>query len=72
MAIRLEKSGGLILIKGSPDPPVQRRWSETLPGGFGPWLALILFVAVGVGAPHIVAGWPVLAHVVKGLLAAAQ
>jgi hypothetical protein len=72
MAIRLEKSGGLIFIKGSPDPPVQKKWSDKVPGGLGPWLALVVFVAVAVGAPHIVSGWPVLTHVVKGFLAAAQ
>lgn len=72
MAIRLEKSGGLILIKGSPDPPDQETWWQTIPGGFGSWLALILFVGVVVGAPHIVSSWPVVAHAVKSFLAAAH
>jgi hypothetical protein len=68
MAIRLERSGGLILIKGAPDPPVQKKsW-----GGLGAWLALIAFVAVAVSAPHIISGWPVIAHTIKGFLAAAH
>jgi hypothetical protein len=72
MAIRLEKSGGLIFIHGSPDPPVQKKWWEKVPGGLGPWLALIAFVAVAVGASQIASGWPVLAHAIKGFWVTAQ
>lgn len=72
MAIRLEKSGGLILIHGSPDPPVHKKWWQKVPGGLGPWLALVVLVGVAIGAPHIVSGWPVLAHTIKGFLAAVR
>jgi hypothetical protein len=72
MAIRLERSGGLVFIHGSPDPPVQKKWWQKVPGGLGPWLGLVALAAVAIGAPHIVSGWPVLVHAVKGFLTAVQ
>ena len=72
MTIRLERSGGLIFIHGSPDPPDQKKWWQKIPGGLGPWLVLSVLVGAAIGAPHIVSGWPVLTHTVKGFLTAVQ
>ena len=38
MAIRLERSGGLILIHGAPDPPSKKKWWDKKPRGLGVWI----------------------------------
>ena len=70
MAIRLEKSGELILIHGTPDPPAKKKWWDKKPRGLGMWLVLTLLVAAVLFAGTVVSGWPAVAHTVKGLLAA--
>jgi hypothetical protein len=72
MAIRLERSGGLILIHGAPDPPEKKMWWTRKPRRLGLWLVLTVFIAGVVFAAPVVSGWPVVAHTVKGLLAAAR
>lgn len=68
MAIRLEKSGGLILIHGAPDPPSKKRWWDKKPHGLGLWIVLALFIAGAVFAASVQSGWPTVAEAVKGFL----
>lgn len=72
MAIRLEKSGGLILIHGSPDPPVKKKWWSKKPGSFGPWIVLALLIAGVLFSGSVASGWPALAEAVKSLLASVR
>jgi hypothetical protein len=72
MAIRLEKSGELFFIHGGPDPPVKKKWRDKKPRGLGLWLVLTLSVAGVLFAYPVVSGWPVIAHTVKGFLAAVR
>lgn len=72
MAIRLEKSGGLILIHGAPDPPSKKKWWDKKPRGVGLWIVLALFIAGVVLADSVESGWPAIAEAVKGLLASGR
>ena len=71
MAIRLEKSGGLILIHGAPDPP-SKKWWDKKPRGLGLWIVLALFIAGLALADSVAPEWPAIAETVKGLLASAR
>lgn len=71
MAIRLERSGDLIFIKGAPDPPKPgkrgRRVFESV--GLGLLALALLLIASGLASaqpPH----WAALSHTVKAFLAA--
>jgi hypothetical protein len=66
MAIKLEKSGGLILIRGAEDPPEKPRGHN-----MGLWLTLALCVAGLLCASPLASKWPVVAHAVKTFVAAA-
>jgi hypothetical protein len=66
MAIRLERSGGLILIRGGADPPEKQGGHHHL----GLWLALAVCVAGMLYASPLASGWPMVAHAVKGFVAA--
>ncbi len=68
MAMRLEKDGGLIFIKGSPDPPVKVKWSNKRPHGLGLWVVLALLMVAVLWPSPIVAWWPSVAHTIKGLV----
>ncbi|TAM79483.1 MAG: hypothetical protein EPN47_16900 [Acidobacteria bacterium] len=70
MAIRLEKSGGLIFIHGAPDPPVKKKWWDKKPRGLGLWVVLTLFIAGAIFASQVASGLPTVANTVKGLVAA--
>jgi hypothetical protein len=72
MAIRLERSGGLIFIHGAPDPPVRKMWWDMDPRGLGFWLVLTLCVAGGLFAYPAVSEWPAITHLVKDFLAAVR
>jgi hypothetical protein len=70
MAVRLERSGGLILIHGRPDdpePPQNNKWA-----GVGLWLALIILVCgmLFIG-PHALSLADV-GHTFKSFLSAVQ
>lgn len=70
MAIRLEKSGGLYFIKGSPDEPATAKQERKIWRELGLWLALIALVTGALFfGPHA-PGWPAVNHISKALLAA--
>jgi hypothetical protein len=64
MAIRLEKSGGLILIRGGEDPPEKVKRT-----GKGLWLVFAVCVAGILYASPLASGWPAVAHAMKSFLA---
>lgn len=72
MAIRLERSGGLILIHGAPDPPSKKKWWDKKPRGLGLWIVLALFIAGFALADSVAPEWPAIAETVKGLLASGR
>lgn len=73
MAIRLEKSGGLIFVHGAPDPPVKKKtWWSKKPRGLGPWIVLALFIAGALFAESAASEWPAVAEAVKNLIAAVR
>lgn len=66
MAIRLEKSGELYLIRGTAEPPAKAKRTGK---AFGLWVVLML-LAMGVLFPNpIASGWPLISHTIKGFLA---
>ncbi|MEJ2008840.1 MAG: hypothetical protein P8Z30_11910 [Acidobacteriota bacterium] len=67
MAIRLEKDGGLIFIRGGPDPP-KKQGSRNM----GLWLMLAVLVMGVVFASPLASGWPAISHTVHGFLAAVR
>lgn len=67
MAIRLERDGDLIFVRGCPDPPKKQ---ERRKRGLGLWVVLVLLVAGGVFASPLAAAWPTVLHTVKVFLAA--
>jgi hypothetical protein len=70
MAIRLERSGGLILIRGTRDEPEEpRKWIKYLQLGL--WLALIM-LASGVlfMGPHALLDWATVSHAFRSVLTA--
>lgn len=67
MAIRLEKSGGLVFIKGAPDEPkTEKRRRKDL----GLWLVLIALVMGALFADSHSLSWPVVSHAFKSVLTA--
>ncbi len=69
MAIRLERSGGLIFIKGAPeDPATGKRRSRNL----GLWLALIILVMGMLFVPSNGLSWAAVSHTFKAFLAVVQ
>lgn len=72
MAIRLERSGGLILIHGSPDPPSKKTWWDKKPGSLGVWIVFTLCIAGVLFAASVAPEWPAIAETVKHLLASAR
>ena len=70
MAIRLEKSGELILIRGSADEPEKpRKWIKYVQLGL--WLVLIM-LASGVlfMGPHALLDWATVSHAFRSVLMA--
>lgn len=67
MAIRLVRDGGLILIRGGPDPPKKQERSNR-----SVWLvmALAVLVLAVVFASPLVSGWAAVSHAVRGFLTA--
>lgn len=72
MAIRLERSGGLILIHGAPDPPSKKKWWDKRPGGLGPWILLAVLITGVLFAGSLASEGTAVAEAVKGLLASAR
>ena len=72
MAIRLERSGGLILIHGAPDPPVKKKPRDNKLRSLSLWLVLTLLIAGVLYAYPVASGWPWVAHTVKDLLSAVR
>jgi len=72
MAIRLERSGGLILIHGAPDPPSKKKWWDKKPRGLGVWIVFTLCIAGVLFAASVAPEWPAIAEAVKGLLASGR
>jgi len=68
MAIRLEKSGGLLLIRGRPDPPEKKRTNWHV----GLWLLLAGLVLAVLYAPDLQSQWPAISHAIQGVLGAAR
>lgn len=66
MAIRLEKSGGLLFIRGCPDPPEKKRRNWHV----GLWLLLAGSVLAAVYAPELQSQWPAISHAIHGVLGA--
>lgn len=65
MAIRLEKSGELYLIRGAPDgPETRKRMGHDL----GLWLVLILLVMGVFLVPPEGLSWPAVNHVFRAVL----
>lgn len=67
MAIRLEKSGDLYLIRGRADPPVKQQRRNL---HLGLWLVLAGLVLVMVYAPALQSQWPAVSHAIQTFLAA--
>lgn len=70
MAIRLEKSGELILIRGTADEPeTPKKWTKYVQLGL--WLALIL-LASGVlfMGPDALLDWATVSHAFRSVLTA--
>ena len=70
MAIRLERSGGLMLIRGTADEPVKpQKWNKQIQLGL--WLVLIMLTGgVLFVGPHPLLTWVSVGHVFKAVLAA--
>ncbi len=71
MAIRLERSGGLIFIKGGPDPPEREKRSGKIieSVGLGLLAVALLLIASGLASAQSL-DWATLSHTVKAFLAA--
>ncbi len=70
MAIRLERSGELIFIRGTPDEPEKpKKWAHYIQLGL--WLVLIV-LAGGVlfMGPHALLGWGTVSHAFRSVLTA--
>ncbi|HEV2247827.1 MAG TPA: hypothetical protein VGW37_14345, partial [Terriglobia bacterium] len=63
-----ERSGGLILIHGAPDPPSKKKWWNRKPGNLGPWIVLALLIAGVLLAASLASGWQTVAETAKSLL----
>jgi hypothetical protein len=70
MAIRLERSGELILIRGTPDEPEKpRKWSKHIQLVL--WLVLILLVSeVLFMGPDALLDWATVSHAFRAVLTA--
>lgn len=66
MAMRLERDGNLIYVRGAPDPPKQ---PERRKRGLGLWVVLVLLVIGVVFASLLAPAWPAILHSVRGFLA---
>lgn len=67
MAIRLEREGNLIYVRGGPDPPKKQERRNV-----GLWVVLALLVLGTVFASPLASAWPTVLHTVQGFLAAAH
>lgn len=68
MAIRLERSGGLMFIRGTPDDPREaKRARGTHRRAL--WMMLLLLAMGILFASPIASGWPAAVHVARGFLA---
>jgi hypothetical protein len=70
MAIRLEKSGELMFIRGTADEPEKpKKWNKYIQPGL--WLALIM-LAGGVlfMGPHALLEWATVSHAFRSVLTA--
>jgi len=72
MAIRLERSGGLILIHGAPDPPSKKKWWDKNPGGLGVWVVFTLCIAAVLVAASAAPEWPEILEAAKRLVASVK
>jgi len=70
MAIRLERSGELIFIRGTADEPEKpRKWTKYVQPGL--WLALIMLASGGLFmGPHALLEWATVSHAFRSVLTA--
>jgi hypothetical protein len=70
MAIRLEKSGELMFIRGIADEPGKsNKWNKHIQLGL--WLVLIMLVGgVLFMGPHALLGWATVTHAFRSVLTA--
>lgn len=68
MAIRLEKSGGLYLIRGRSETSEEQPEKPNV----GLWLILSGLVLVILFAPELLSQWPATLHAIREVLGAVQ